>query len=45
MLPADMIETTTDVFPSYEDVLAARDEVQDLGETQRKFQDLDDAAK
>ena len=37
-----MIETTTDVHFSYEDVLAARDEVQDLGETQRKFQDLDE---
>lgn len=37
-----MIETSTDLLPSYEDVLAARDEVQDLGETQRKFQDLDE---
>ena len=41
-LPADMVETLTDLLPSYEDVLDARDEVQDLGETQRKFQDLDE---
>ena len=41
-LPADMIQTSTDLLPTYEDVLAARDEVQDLGETQRKFQEPDE---
>lgn len=37
-----MIKNSTILPPSYEDALAARDEVQDLGETQRKFQDLDE---
>lgn len=41
-LPADINQTSTDLLPTYEDVLAARDEVQDLGETQRKFQELDE---
>lgn len=44
-LPADILETSEETLPSYEDVEQEvhrfRNEIQDLGETQRKFRNLD----
>jgi hypothetical protein len=40
-LPANTSTSRTVTLPSYEDAISARDEVQDLGEVERKFQTLD----